>query len=134
MAVASLSQAADKIRADTAGVKGEADKVKNVAAGDLDTGVTSPITTAFRKLGTSVEHSLHLTGGPHPESIPTDISTAITKATDAVRGPNGGTVAPSTSVTAPGPAGPTNASAGGLGAAVASTRQSIGSRIKKALK
>lgn len=103
--MANLIPATQTIRANTAGVKQQADQVKNVAQTD---------TARFVR---GVTQTLHLTGGPHPESLLVQFSQALSEATDSIRGPHGGTVPQLSSVTAPGPAGGVNASAAGLNAA-----------------
>jgi ribulose 1,5-bisphosphate carboxylase large subunit-like protein len=123
--MANLLPAVDNLRTQTAGAKSEPGKVKNAAQVEVPV-VLNP----FHDLASA----LHLTGGPHPESVPTLISTALTRATDAIVGPHGGTVAPRTSVTAPGPAGGVNAAAGDIGAVVQATKRqasSIASRLRK---
>lgn len=109
--MAQLIHAADAIRTNTAGVKGEVDKVKNVA--------TAEVAPAVRRVFTDPMAALGLSGGPHPESALTAISSALVRGTDAVAGPHGGLVPAETSVTAPGPGGSTNAQAAGLGASFA---------------
>ena len=91
MAVGPRLAGGNKITADTAG--------KTV-------GTSRPVTTVAPTGVQNLSHDLgFLSGGPHPEKTLSNAVTALTRATDSIRGPHGGTVANQQGTQAPGPAG-----------------------------
>lgn len=69
-------------------------------------------------------------GGWHPEALLTAVDTALVKPTESLLGPNGGLIPRRTTGSAPGPAGETAAVAEKVSSAVSSNVSSFAARVK----